>query len=980
MNQIQIHKEIDDFLKAGTTLATIEIATQLILRNEDAKRYFFAEADETWLKWIWDNGFLNDFKKKTEDPTKYSYRLPELGYLSKMAEKIPSLVVDIIIATPISRNTFNPEVVDRFFWITGLLPSEQVKRVLPKMVVENWVQLMAPFSRSGYEYKKIAERLCQEKDFESLLILSKIILSVRAEDEFSDSERFSISDKLFYLSDVTETGIFEAILAHENNKKEESLKLFSEVLTQIVNLGKDKEETVFDKTEPFYLLDVDIFTLELDTSKRSHLREDIQNFIATYKTLIQQIISSQCDNESGIRKVYTEYVSSLPDSLTCWRLKLYAITRCPDLFKEDIKEALFRVFNVGERYFEIDGGAEYHQGLIASFGSLDSNTTQREYVAKVIEYYGATLLDKDREGWRKRDGLEILTYIKKYLTDEEITKAESVFGSKPGEVKIAPHPSMGKVISGYVSHKSPINPADFTIDELINHLKTDASPKALSEKYKDDDYFNRTGPEGLSDAIKEDFKKRRSEYFDNLQKFFDRDSIDPGYVYAIFRQIEDMLRAKEFFSDTEYTQIFDFLNLVQQSGKSKEFEKSEEKSYLADWITVHKVVADVLLDVLAVIKDSQIFIDNRTRLLSLIKYLLSIKSSPDAEDEKRESGEPAHVALNSVRGQAFRAFVQFTYNEGNKTLSEDVKVLYKHILDTDSSNAVRFTLGQFLASFYFRDIEFIRGLIPKIFPKTEAGKEKQYFATWEGYLASSLYKELFAELQEYYAHAITINPTTYPDRKFSKGLDESLGVHFALAYAHFDFKIGDSLFDLFWKTPNQMRHYEFASFIGRHYLTRDVASDEWFIENEVSKQKLVDLWDWMLQTNVPIEPKAFSGFGFWINPDKEIIKDEIIVEKIAFTLKKSQGELDWEYGLLKRIKKFAEINPEQTLEIIRHLLLLNDGLNPNHRDYFDSSRQIGEPLEIIYKNEQLKKSVESLINELIEKGSSTYWGLKSVIK
>jgi hypothetical protein len=48
--------------------------------------------------------------------------------------------------------------------------------------------------------------------------------------------------------------------------------------------------------------------------------------------------------------------------------------------------------------------------------------------------------------------------------------------------------------------------------------------------------------------------------------------------------------------------------------------------------------------------------------------------------------------------------------------------------------------------------------------------------------------------------------------------------------------------------------------------------------------------------------------------------------------------------------------------------------------YFDSSRQIKEPLEIIYKNDALKKPVEDLINALIEKGSSTFWGLKEVLK
>ena len=364
----------------------------------------------------------------------------------------------------------------------------------------------------------------------------------------------------------------------------------------------------------------------------------------------------------------------------------------------------------------------------------------------------------------------------------------------------------------------------------------------------------------------------------------------------------------------------------------------------------------------------------------IIKYLLSIKSSPDVEDDKRESNEPAHVAINSVRGQAYRAFVQFTYNDGNKTLSDDVKLLYEHVLDTDTSNAVRFTIGQFLASFYFRDIPFTKSLLPKIFPKDETGKEKLYFATWEGYLASSLYKELFEELESYYEYAIKTDPNTYPDRKYLKGLDETLAAHIALAYAHFDFNNADLLFDLFWKTPNETRHYEFVSFIGRTCITRSQAGDAWFAENKVSKEKLIGFWDWILATDIKIEPKAFSGFGFWINPDKEIIDEKIIIKNLSITLEKSEGEVDWDYGMTRRMKVFAEIDPANTLEVIRHFLLHDGELNSHRRvPLFSIDSEIKDALEIIYKNDVLKPKVIKLINLLIEKGSSVFWGLKDIL-
>jgi len=983
MNQLQIHKRIDDFLNASVTTASIEVARELMAYNSDAKRYFFSTAKEQWIKWLHDNDLFAELKKKTEDPTTYGYRLPELEYLTRVAEKEPKLVADIILSVPISKETFNPEVIDRFFWITGLLPTEEIKRILPKVLAENWLKLMSPFSKSGYEYQKMVEKLGEAKHYDALLVLAQITLTVRAKEEFTDSERLYISDKLFYLGDISETGIFEVIVDNNNPKKEKSLNILLDALAGIVNLGKGDEDTVFQKTEPFSLYDVDIFTLELDTNKRSHRREDLQNLVATCKLSIRSTMGSVCNNKEEARRIYLTHIATLPDSRTCWRLKLYAITRCPELFKTEIEEALFRVFNVGERYFEIDGGSEYHRGLIAGFGVLD-NPTQRRYVAKVVEYYGAILEDKDREKWRKIDGLEILTYIQKYLTSGEVATSEPVFGKILKSGVIVPHPSGGQITSGMVSHKPPFNPSEISIDELITHLKTDATPKALSEQYKNDDFLSPRGAEGLGDAIKEDFKIRRSDYLNNIDKFFDRDLISPLYVYSILRQIEDSLRAEETFSDEEYVQIINFFDLIRKEGEpvGKEFKREDNKSYLANWITVHKTATDILLNILGTVKDSQVFKDNKPKIFSLIKYMLSIKSSPDSEDEKREDNEPSHVAINSVRGQAYRAFVQYVYNEGNEALSPEVKVLYEHILDTDTSNAVRFTIGQFFASFYFREIEFITKLLPKIFPKAEAGKEKIYFATWEGYLASSLYKELFAELQPYYEYAIETNPETYPDRKYLKGLDETLAVHLALAYAHFDFNIDNPLFKLFWNTPNETRHYEFVSFIGRTCITRGQAGDKWFEENNVSKDKLIKFWNWILSTKIKIEPKAFSGFGFWINQETEIIPRKMIIENLPKTLVNSNGDLDWDYGFTKNLEKFAEINPENTLRCIELYLLSSDGgLNP-HRGVpmFSIDKEIKDALIVIYKNADMKQPVEDLINKLIEIGSSIFWGLKEVIE
>jgi hypothetical protein len=971
---LEIHKKIDSCVSRG--IKDKDLVKIFFENSRDSKVYFLSLIDETWLRWLWTNGFFVELKKPAEDITKYGYRLPEFEYLTRVAPKDPATIAEIINSISVSKETFNPEIVDRFLWITGLLPAEQIKTLLPKILRENWVQLMSPFHRSGFEYKQIAEKLKQAKDFEALNVFAQIALSTRTPEELGALEQYYVSDKLFYLSDITDTDIFEATIDPENDRKEESLKIFLEILSRIVRLGKDKDEAVFAEAEPFYLLDVDIFNLKLDASKRTHPREDIQNLVATLRLLLQSVFSSVSNNETEARRLYDSYIAALPDSKTMYRLLLYAITRYPSFFKQEIRDALFRVFNIGERYFEVESGAEYHGGLIAGFKALD-NATQREYVANVFEYFGASLGDEEKETWRKRDGLKILVFIKDLLTQGEIEQTEKLLGNFPVE-PITPQPDMVGGRGGIVTHRSPVNLADFTVKEILEHLKNDWAPKVLDEKFRGDDFLNPRGAEGLGDGLKEDFKARFDEYFSNINKFFDRDSIDPSYLYSLLREIDEMLRNKKSLSNDQYFSLLQLFEIIRKSGEEKMFERSANDSWMADWITVHKMMSDIVLNILGDIKESNVFKENRKLILDIIRYLLSIKSSPNAEDDKRESEEPYHVAINSVRGQAYIAFVQFTYNDG-KVLGEDVKELYKQVLDNDTSNALRFLIGYHLGAFYYRDIPFIKESLPSIFPKDEPGKEKLYFASWEGYLSGTLYQELFEELSEYYEYAVRIPIENYPDRKYSKGLDETLAAHLALAYAHFDFNLEDTLLDLFWKTPNETRHYQFASFIGRHYLTRDRASDEWLEEEKVSKLKLIHFWDWILRTEIPLETKTFSGFGFWINPTKEIISDQVTVEKMAASLKKSNGEIDWDYGLMQRLRKFAEVNPEKTLEIIRSLLLLNGDLNPNHRVYFDASGQIKEPLTTIYKIPNLKKPVEELVNSLIEKGSSTFWGLKEIL-
>ena len=290
--------------------------------------------------------------------------------------------------------------------------------------------------------------------------------------------------------------------------------------------------------------------------------------------------------------------------------------------------------------------------------------------------------------------------------------------------------------------------------------------------------------------------------------------------------------------------------------------------------------------------------------------------------------------------------------------------------------------GYYLVNFYYRDKEWTRDRFSKIFLM-----EGDQFASWEGYLNSSVYKELFEDLEEYYLKAINMNESDDPkNRKLSKLLDEILSAHLALAFIYFkDFDFKHPLFIKFWEKENPKRQKEFFSFIGKHCLSRGKAGDKWFKENKVKKKKIFGFWDWILENKKITDTKIFSGFGFWINPERDVIneKKNKVVSKIAKTIEKSEGDIDWDYGFIQRLPDFAKKDPQNTLSIIGNYFLNKDKNLNQHRNLpiFHIDEEIKEALDIIYKeNNVLEPKVKELINLLIEKGSNAFWGLKDVIE
>lgn len=999
--QVDAHREIDEILKESLQKVQPDQVKQLINLNPDAYQYFYAQADERWLEWLWENGFFDAIKRKAEDPTRYSYKTPILHYLVKVAEEKPGKVTEIINSVSISEDNFNPEVIDQFLRICSNLPVEQLKQVTTKIRDENWVELMGRFNRWGHRYKGMLDKLAQANKNESILEIAEVLLTVRPKQEISKSGY--ANDNPFYIDDLSYTQVFEHLVSMEEKYAEEAFKLAVNVTKEIISLGDEpKEYSRFEKQDRYPLYEVDFFDLRLDNEESA--RDNVKQLFAVLTVLAKKVIENKCNQPEEILSLYREHIGPLPDSKVSWRFKLFILSLCEQVFKNELKDKLFKLFETNN-YYEITSGTEYKKALQISFGVL-SEEDKRLYVKRTISYFRKIADEADDEDMCLEYGSFILSMIVPHLTDDEKQKInEKGFELHPN---YEPETVMGPTRGGRVTPRGPISQEEFdqlTVEEIANKLRTEWAPKQLQEEYRGDDFLNPRNADGVAAQLKNSIAKRLQDFVDNAELFFGRDSLDPHYTYSFLCGFQEAIKdGKQRLNEINWEGLIKLLAQISESGVEEAFDTNDYGretlgTWLADWTAVHSEMASVLQELLREI-DGKPLIDfpkYRDEILEIIGYLLS-HPDPRPEDEEPETAtqtikspgakeakvsDPFTMAINSVRGSAFQAFVLFVYQDGKRfakkeevKIDNDVKNLYEQVLNKENTRALMFMFGYYLPSFYFRDKKWIQGFLPKFFPE-EKGQSYFYLAAWEGYLANNLYEEIFfdEEFQKLYKRGLSVGDSKESHRDYFKDPDKGIATHLALAFMHYkQFGFKHRLFKMFWKDGDVEQHAAFVSFIGRTFISGDKKVDKLLETRSWPKKRMRKLWDDLLEDYG--DPKLFVEFGYWINLEKPIFEPKWLAEKVKQVLVKTKGVLSSEYGLTKSIAKLAEKNPQDTLEIARRYFL--DGLINQKQGYFYQDQEWLEAFRVLY--DKRKEETEKLINELIGEGGRAFWKFKTILR
>lgn len=976
----------------------------LVQTNPDAHRFFYAKADKRWLDWLWREGFLEALKgkrdKKKDDDNGYDPGTAEITYLERMAGEVPERIVEIILSI---QESPNPAVIDYLFRICTKLPARHFAQLVPKIRAEKWVNIRNPSSHyySEHEYHVIVRNLFNEKEYESMLEFAQAIFIMRSKKE--KESRGDPEDRNPFCFKIRSTRIFKYLTGVSDEYTEHTFNVVKEIMVNIIDWGSEengRSVKSFESNNIFHFRRMDFSTIDLEKRADIHYRE-VYGVMATFKILAMRLIEQRRDKPDDAGRIYERYFETLPkNNSVMFRFQVYLLSSYPAIFKDKIKHAFFRLFE-DEHCHLINDGAEYTSALMRCFPLL-SDMDKREYVRQAINYFTYGKSESNEGAINIRDGSEVFIAIECQLTAQErkqIKKLGFSFQPKP------------KLIArgGWVKPQGPISQEGFermSISDVAELLRSEWSPQKLSER-RIVDYSRPISVLEVGNLLRKDMSNRLQKYVNNSDKFFEPGVLDQHYTYSFLHEIGEIIKSDEKVArKMNWKKLMKLLTVIVDAGKKND-DMEKVCDQVIEWRLIYRTIADVLKIMLdrSILND---FFQRRDSILSIARYLLS---SPDplprdeipntAKIKSRKTwdesivADPFTIAFNSVRGSAFELLVSFAYKDIEKfketseiRIADDVKNLYENVLAKEDTRALMFVFGHFLLSFYRLDKNWIRGLLPKIFPM-ERKKKDFYTASWEGYLCNILFDPLFSEcyMQKLYERGISLTDSDYPNQEHFKHPSEGIASHLAFAFIRDKGNQYQRLFQKLWTRGNVQSQRYFITILG-DTLIADPSNDakEFIKENPEIRQRLLDLWE-MLIIRQPkrrknhISPELFSAFGSWVNPDVDIFDLPRFTYLMKETLEKTKGKLDREYGIVEITPRLAEVAPNETLRIIDLLLLEGYVRDRDGNEMFPHwEQEWRRALKILYNKQETKSGAEALISKLIEEGGQQFWDLEDIGK
>lgn len=504
--------------------------------------------------------------------------------------------------------------------------------------------------------------------------------------------------------------------------------------------------------------------------------------------------------------------------------------------------------------------AERQQSILAW---MDKDTPE-EPIAKFLEAVGEAVTEEKITRFRnihRRDRLGILEgqlpepYQRKY----DALVAELGPADPADRLPIR---TFGQV--GSQSPKSSEDLAKMTVDEVIEYLST----------WKPGTNIFAPTADGLGGALTSSVIQRPTEFIAVVHQF---KALDPTYARAFFAGVTAVVKGGVKF---DWQPVLEFAMWVSTQPRGIANRKGGLMVADPDWGWTRDSIINLLK---AGFDEERLPYEHRMLAWNALVPLTD-DPFPSLEDEKGERFEPSFVSINSTRGRALYAVLEYArwvrkVENARKSpeapavtlgvMPEVKEVLDRH-LDTsrEPTLTIRSVYGQELSFLAWLDWEWFRVNLGRILP-LEPGDTKYFNAAWESFVVfNQPYDNLLQELEPAYRKAIA--EMNQPRMMRSPESPESRLADHLIAYywrGKLNFEGKDRLLEDFYTHASKGVRGHAMWFIGRSVGGWDDAAPK-EVFNRL--RSLMERRLSVAEQSPSIEPyvRELTGFGWWFTAEK----------------------------------------------------------------------------------------------------------------
>lgn len=901
--------------------------------------YFFSSLkDASWLPFLLEEGFFqNPTPPETgttdEGQTWVSYpNWPESRYLARIAAEVPEQVLGAIGRIP---DTPNPRVHEDVIVAATALPGELAAQVAKREA--RWLaryegHLMSLPRPAG----DLLAHLAGEGEMSAAFALAGSLLKIVVDPYYEN--RSSRRRAVALVGDWEYGRILEAawplMMAAEPEK---AFRFLCHRLAEVVDLGYI-EDSGFD---PTYIWRAAI---------ENHAQNTGHSLLDTVIEAVRDIAIAEAEeNPDGRDLVLAEL--GRHDAPVFRRLALFvlAASGSPGQVAEALAaEALFNEVSIWHEYAEL---------LRKRFGDLDV-----EQRAPVLALIAAGPDDRLKNFQRERGESE--ERIEAYGRHWRLQHYELIANHLEGEPKAQydaflaefgrpDHPSF----RSWVSHSSgPTSP--YSAKELAE-MGPAAVIGVLQSWIPEDEYPEGESKEALARILEVAVEKDAEGFAAVATEFVD---LDPNYTRALLGGFAKATREKAAFS---WKPALDVCERVTANPPTDTPVGGDEAP--TRWLnrTIVSLLSDGLKE-----GETEIPFEERVRVWRLIEPHLD---DPDPSTERDNDGEPATVAINSVRGEALHAAINYAFwveralaaedsFDGISSLPEFAEAIDRR-LDTaiEPSLAIRAVLGQWFVQFVRMDESWARTLVPGIFPSDPRSVDS-FAAAWNAYVVfNRAWISVFEILRESYDLAVERFEEVDEERYTAGNPREHLGEH--LVFLRFSGAISltaDGLFSRFWSVaPVEIRKH----------VIRDVG---WSLEHgnpqlsDEIRSRIVETWEWIVDQN-PEDREALAEFGAWFGAHQ---LDENWLLAQGQRLLEQDIPLDPDHVVYDALPGLASRHPREVVEILRLMIVTE----PERWSVLGSVDEVRQTLAAIIDSgdDEARSAAVRVLNLLGARGMSEF--------